>query len=544
MQNKQLEMAVEEMIYRIGYDETIAAIASIGYRKAIEQNSLVKDQKLYERSVSFTAVLNRNDVKTVSDFLSDKSNEGIAKFVLDCMAIDTVFSENSPTELCNLVIDLLKIQSGDEVCDFGCGAGAFLANVLLQGKEKPKVIGEEVNPELADVSRILLSLLGANKGKIETGNVVDSKLVGYSKAFTFPPFAIKMFTGSEYRVSRMCPSLTFSNRNGNEWIFIDRMLSGLANGGRAVAFVYGRSLFSQQDKTYRDFLLKKGLIESIIELPSNLLFNTGIKIYAIVFSAENTHVRLANAEDCVSASPRKKNILDVGKVLELLNSDKITRKSNKELESCENLTPSILTLEVKKPSNAKSLREISEIIAGCQYTASHFEEKFTDDENGLCLLTPNDIQNGMIELDSLRKIESDGNRLDKFLLKQGDVVITTKSSKVKTAVVDVKPDRKIIAIGGILIIRPNLSIINPTYLKIYLDSQNGQSALKKVQKGVVIMTINPKNLESLLVPVPNMIIQNSKAEKYNELLSTLAAYSYEMKKIEQKINEFSLEGEE
>lgn len=58
------------------------------------------------------------------------------------------------------------------------------------------------------------------------------------------------------------------------------------------------------------------------------------------------------------------------------------------------------------------------------------------------------------------------------------------------------------------------------------------------------MTINPKNLESLLVPVPNMTIQNSKAEKYNELLSTLAAYSYEMKKIEQKINEFSLEGEE
>lgn len=353
-----------------------------------------------------------------------------------------------------------------------------------------------------------------------------------------------MFTGSEYRVSRMCPSLTFSNRNGNEWIFIDRMLSGLANGGRAVAFVYGRSLFSQQDKTYRDFLLKNGLIESIIELPSNLLFNTGIKIYAIVFSAENTHVRLVNAEDCVSASPRKKNILDVGKVLELLNSDKITRKSNEELESCENLTPSILTLEVKKPSNAKSLREISEIIAGCQYTASHFEEKFTDDENGLCLLTPNDIQNGMIELDSLRKIESDGKRLDKFLLKQGDVVITTKSSKVKTAVVDVKPDRKIIAIGGILIIRPDLSTINPTYLKIYLDSQNGQSALKKVQKGVVIMTINPKNLESLLVPVPNMIIQNSKAEKYNELLSTLAAYSYEMKKIEQKINEFNLEGEE
>jgi len=544
VQNKQLKISIDEMMERIGYNETISAIASIGYNKAIEQNGLVKDSELFARSVEFTAALNTDAVETISGFLSGKSNEDIAKFVLECMAIDNAFSENSPIELCDLAIDLLKIQSGDEVCDFGCGDGAFLANVLLNCKEKPNVLGMEANPEFADVAQILLSLLEADKNKIETGSVIDSKLEGYSKAFTFPPLAMKMFGGSEYRTSKICPSLTFSNRNSSEWIFIDRMLSGLMDGGRAVAFVCGRALFCKQDKPYRDFLLEKGLIESIVEFPSNLLFNTAIKIYAIVFSSGNNHVRLVNADDCVLTNTKKKNVLNVDKVLGLLSSENISKKSNAELETCENLTPSVLTLEVKKPSNAKSLGKVSEIIAGCQYTASHFEDKFTDDENGLCILTPNDIQNGMIDLDGLRKIKQDGQKLDKFLLKQGDVVITTKSSKVKTAVVDVEPERKIIAIGGILVIRPDSRKINPTYLKIYLDSQNGQTALKQVQKGLVIMTINPRNLESLLVPVPDMAIQDSKAEKYNELLSTLAAYSDEMKKIERQISEFDLEGEE
>ena len=230
-------------------------------------------------------------------------------------------------------------------------------------------------------------------------------------------------------------------------------------------------------------------------------------------------------------------------ILELLNSNNVTKKASKELEGCENLAPSVLMLEVKRPTNARELREISEIIVGCQYTASHFNEMFTGDRNGICLLTPNDIQNGMIDWDGLRRIDSSDKKLDKYALKNGDVVITTKSSKVKTAVVDIVPGRKTLAIGGILIIRPDLKKINPTYLKIYLDSQDGQCALKQIQKGIVILTISPKSLANLLVPVPDINVQDSKADKYNELLTTLGAYSSEIKKIERKISEFSLDEE-
>lgn len=546
VENKQVMTKIGQMAKTYGFNKALKAIASLGYQIAIEKNEIINDSKLYESSTDGASILNADDRNTISDYLSGKSNAEIVEFIVDCATMGGIYSENTPIELSSLVFDLLGIHSGDVVCDFGSGNGSFLANLIWKAKEtdnKIDIVGTEINSELADISRILLALLGVDSKNIKNDDILDTKLSGYSKGFTFPPFAIKMLPGSEYRTSRMCPSITFSNRNNDEWIFIDQMLYGLKKGGKAVALVSGSALFNAQDQQYRDLLLKKGLIESIIEFPSNLLSYTGIKIYAIAFSSGNDCVKLVNAQECFVTNSKKKNALDANKVLELINSDNAATKANKELVGCENLSPSVLLLEVKKPLNAKKLGDVSEIIPGCQYTVSHFEELLTDDKEGTCLLTPNDIQNGMIDWDSLRRIDSSDKKMDKFALKKGDVVITTKSSKAKIAVVDIDSDKKTLAVGGILIIRPDLNKINPTYLKIYLDSQDGQCALKQIQKGVVILTISPKSLANLLVPVPDINIQNSKADKYNELLTTLNAYSNEMKKIERKISEFSLDEE-
>ena len=546
MENKQAISKIGRMMKTYGFNKTLKAIVSIGYQKAVEKKEIVKDSKLYESSIEDASVLNADDRNMISEYLSGKSNKEIVEFITDCAAMGGFYSQSTPIELFDLVFNLLDVRQGDVVCDFGSRYGSFLANMLLKAKEtenKIDVIGDEIDFESTDISRALLAMLGIDGNNIKNENILETNLRGYSKGFTFPPFAIKMLPGSEYRTSRMCPSITFSNRNNSEWIFIDQMLYGLKKSGKAVAFVCGSALFNAQDKQYRDFLLKKGMIESIIELPSDLLSFTGIKIYAIVFSSDNDCVRLVNAQECFATTPGKKKILDTNKLLGLVNSDTVAKKTNEDLEECENLSPSVLLLEVKKPANAKKLGDVSEIIAGCQYTVSHFEEMFTDSKDGTCLLTPNDIQNGMIDWDSLRKIDSSDKKIDKFALKQGDIVITTKSSKVKTAVVDIDSDKKILAIGGILIIRPDLNRINPTYLKIYLDSQDGQCALKQIQKGVVILTISPKSLANLLVPVPDIKIQNSKADKYNELLTSLNAYSNEIKKIERKISEFSLDEE-
>ncbi len=45
-------------------------------------------------------------------------------------------------------------------------------------------------------------------------------------------------------------------------------------------------------------------------------------------------------------------------------------------------------------------------------------------------------------------------KFDKFAVKFGDVIVTSKSSKIKTVVIDIEPKEKILVTGGMLIVRP------------------------------------------------------------------------------------------
>lgn len=89
-----------------------------------------------------------------------------------------------------------------------------------------------------------------------------------------------------------------------------------------------------------------------------------------------------------------------------------------------------------------------------------------------------------------------------------------------------------------IIVRPDVNKLNPTFLKIFLDSPNGQNALKCIQKGMVIVSINAKDLSEMKVPCVDISKQNSKAEKYNEKLSTLYAYKLEVQKLEDSLQNF------
>ena len=142
-----------------------------------------------------------------------------------------------------------------------------------------------------------------------------------------------------------------------------------------------------------------------------------------------------------------------------------------------------------------------------------------------------DIENEMIRWEELHYIDMKDDKFDKFAIQYGDVVVTSKSSKVKTAVVDIVPEEKILVTGGMLIVRPDQNKLNSTYLKMFLDSERGQAALKRVQKGSIVVTVTAKSLSSIEIPMINIEKQTKKATRYNEKLSTLAAYKQEIERI-------------
>lgn len=449
--------------------------------------------------------------------------------------------ENSNNYISELANDLLEINSSDNiVMDFCSGAGNFLANVYKKADNNKFVLkglmGIEINPEVAHISQMALFILsnGSVTPEIFVGNALERVNHTYTKAYVFPTFGISKVLNENIRKSFLFSELYLSNKNTAEWLFIDNMLSGLL-GDKAVALVTSRALFNSFDIEYRNKLITSGWLEGIIELPAGSLSFTGIKVYMLVFSKNNKKVKFVDASDVMVADNKRYiNLkLPVKVIEEMYYSKDVKTKTIEELIDVPNICPSTIMLDVEKLKNGAELKNLADVFIGSQYTLGIFEKKglISDKKTEYRILTSSDIENEMIRWEELHYIDMKDDKFDKFAIQYGDVVVTSKSSKVKTAVVDIIPEEKILVTGGMLIVRPDQNKLNSTYLKMFLDSERGQAALKRVQKGSIVVTVTAKSLSSIEIPMINIEKQTKKATRYNEKLSTLAAYKQEIERI-------------
>lgn len=464
------------------------------------------------------------------------------------------FVESSNTYISELANDLLEIDGHDNiVVDFGSGVGNFLASVYKKAHDNKIIlkdlIGIEINAEQAHISQMVLSIItdGSINPRIIIGNALENVNFPYTKAYSFPPLGLRKLLNGELKKSNLFSDVYLSSKNTAEWVFIDNMLSGLSVN-RAIALVAGRALFSNTDIEYRNKIVSSGWLEGIIELPAGSLSFTGVKMYMLVFSKNNKLVKFVDASNIMNVENKRYINLElpVKSIENMYYSKDVKTKPIEELINMPNLCPSTIMLDAKEIKNGVAIKELAEVFIGNQYTLGVFEKKglISDQRTGYRILTSSDIENGMVRWEELHSIDMKDNKFDKFAVHYGDVIVTSKSSKVKTVVVDIEPKEKILVTGGMLIVRPQLDKLNPTYLKMFFDSEIGQTALKSIQKGSIIVTLTASGLAGIEIPMIDIVKQQEKAERYNEKLSTLAAYKQEIARIENSLKNIFEEEEE
>lgn len=186
----------------------------------------------------------------------------------------------------------------------------------------------------------------------------------------------------------------------------------------------------------------------------------------------------------------------------------------------EKLTDSIL--------NPVNIADVCEIEKGSQYTISKFKNQISNTPTDYQLLTSINIQDGIVDYDSLSYVYPDPKLL-KFKLEEGDIVVTTKSTVVKTFVANDLPDRNIIVTGGMIILKPDTSKVNPTYVKMFLDSSIGKSEFKSIIKGNTIGFVPFKEFkERMIISCPSLEKQNKLSEQYNNMLWTINALTKQL----------------
>lgn len=517
------------------------------------------DDYPYSKTVNFLKALptNYNLGKSLQDKLktnlANRPSEelrDLAQYVFEfALETDGKMMESSNKEITNLAIQLLRVSSGDMVYDLGSGYGNFLTEVHRYARKHgfyyKDLMGIEINPATRAYSLMNMRITGAYSWKIDEGDFSDGLPHIYNKGFVFPPIGLRMRENKKSVESKIFNYSFNPNLSSYEWLFVDRLLDGLVgHDHRAVAIMCLRCLYSKEDKEYRNLLLKSGWIESIIELPAGSLSFGGVKVCVVVFSENNKSVKILNCDDVIDgAKGRFSNYrLPYEKVIGKL--DIAPRKDVEELLNANSLVPSSLIASEGVSFEGVPLKDLAEVITGCQYTSKHFENMFVNRQTGYRILTSSDIQDGVVDWDRLQSIDYNESKFDKYAVKKDDVVVTAKSSKVKIAVVDIEPNEKILVTGGMLIIRPNTNKLDPTFLKIFLNSNKGQAALRMIQKGSYIVSMNAKDLGFLLIPEVSLESQINYSKKYNSKLSSFLVLKEELKKLEQQINNFDIDNME
>jgi hypothetical protein len=121
-------------------------------------------------------------------------------------------------------------------------------------------------------------------------------------------------------------------------------------------------------------------------------------------------------------------------------------------------------------------------------------------------LTGSEINPDELVHADLEKLNSQGRDLDKYRASAGDILVSARSTSLKTAILSKELDG--IIINATLIgIRCN-PLLEPRLLLAYLNHSEGQAALEAVaQSATMQMNITANALRSLLIPIPTVEIQ-------------------------------------
>lgn len=481
----------------------------------------------FEEAVKTSQITNKERAELIYRLMSSQSGSIIEPI------------EGTPDNILDIILGILKPMKEDRILDLGSGYGSFLfaADRYASDDEgnHPTVYGVELIFSLAFISEVLLLLEQADYQILQGDGLRSALSHGFTKAYTFPAMGIRY----NEDLSDIFPedlSKDIKGRSRSEWYFVFKALGALQKGGTMAALLPDGALFSASDAAVRKYLVEKNLIQGVISFPAGILNWTGVKTSLLLIGPSEGAFKMVDAAPFAKRTGRKVEIDAEGVLKAYYNKDVKTFCAEEAAERNYNLTlQAYADFDVLKSIDSpEKISDLAEIIVGSQYTLNHFKKDFSAERTDYQILASGNIEDGMIDYDNLQYIHGD-EKLDKFDLHEGDVVITTKSTIVKTAVAAGIPDRHIIVTGGMLIVRPEPEKLNPTYLKMFLDSDIGKTLLRAIQKGSVITTISVPAFRNMEVSCPEIEKQNVLANKYNSMLAMYAGMKEQMEALKLKI---------
>ena len=532
-QMQQLASKSLDSSNKFGYDKSTKILyCYLLWAKKTSNYGLVKE---VTKELSFEEKFDLKTIEFGEEYTEDDCVRAVREIVDNNNGINE-WMYSSPSSLNKLVTKIINLKDGESFCDFGSGDGKLLLNVFdaaHKNKFNCKYTGYEINAKQVLVSKCLMCMFNVDTTIINCDFMRDIHRGQFDKGYLYPPFGLK-YSIDEWDSLKGIYGDLFTSRTESELLYLLKALENIKENGKLVTVFTTGAAFRSSGMLARKYLVENNYVEGIISLPARTLGFTAIPIDLWILKKDQKKsnvIKMLDASNNILDKGSKIAVeLDVSTIVEEYNNNakcvsiEDIKKNEYSLSiniyEAEKLTDSIL--------NPVNIEDVCKIEKGSQYTISKFKDQISNTPTDYQLLTSINIQDGIVDYDSLSYVYPDPKLL-KFKLEEGDIVVTTKSTVVKTFVANDLPDRNIIVTGGMIILKPDTSKVNPTYVKMFLDSSIGKSEFKSIIKGNTIGFVPFKEFkERMIISCPSLEKQNKLSEQYNNMLWTINALTKQL----------------
>src|SRR5690554_90321 len=198
----------------------------------------------------------------------------------------------------------------------------------INSDSKLSLFGQEFNPETYAIAKADMLIKGGNAQNMKFGDTLsDDKFSNYEFDYIIsnPPFGID-WKVEEKQVKQEHSKLGFEGRFGpglpaisdGQLLFLLNGVKKLKEGsGRMTIIQNGSSLFTGDagsgPSEIRRYLIESDLLEAIIQLPTDLFYNTGISTYIWIISKNKNKDRLGKVQLIDASNCYVKRRRNIGK---------------------------------------------------------------------------------------------------------------------------------------------------------------------------------------------------------------------------------------
>jgi type I restriction enzyme M protein len=216
----------------------------------------------------------------------------------------------TPQQISTILSQIVTLDSQDpslgtknklnKVLDFTCGSGSLLLNVRKQLKEEGgtigKIFGQEKNITTYNLARMNMLLHGVKDTEFEIhhGDTLDNdwdilsemnpaKKMEFDAIVANPPFSLRWEPGDATSEDFRFKNYGVAPKSAADFAFLLHGFHFLGKEGTmAIILPHGVLFRGGAEERIRTKLLKDGNIDTVIGLPANLFFSTGIPVCIII----------------------------------------------------------------------------------------------------------------------------------------------------------------------------------------------------------------------------------------------------------------------